>query len=361
MSGAALDITAMLRELGRGARAARALSREQARDVFAAMLAGEVDELRLGALLIAYRIKGETAQELCGMLDAAHATLAPMRLAPPAATTSAPVVIASYNGARRLPNLVPLLAMSLAARGLPVLVHGDGADGYGRVSSASVFAELGIRACTARAEIAAALDAQRLAFVPIDVLSPPLARLLALRERIAQRNSAHTVVKLLNPFSAPALRLVNYTHPPYRDILFELFNVVAPPPAPGVLLARGTEGEAAADPRRQVSVEWLADGLAQTVIASDSESGGIVALPAPDAFATAGWTGRVLAGKAAMPATLQRQIEVIVACSRGTGIDGVRRGIAAPDQAAGARFTEIVNVKRIGRIGVESLGEEVVK
>lgn len=360
MSGAALDITAMLRELGRGARAARALSREQARGVFAAMLAGEIDELRLGALLIAYRIKGETAQELCGMLDAAHATLSPMRLALPAATTNAPVVIASYNGARRLPNLVPLLAMSLAAHGVPVLVHGDGADGYGRVSSASVFAGLGIRACAAQSEIAAALDAQRLAFVPIEVLSPPLARLLALRERIAQRNSAHTVVKLLNPFSAPALRLVNYTHPPYRDILFELFNAVAPPPAPGVLLARGTEGEAAADPRRQVAVEWLADGLAQTAIAAVGEGGSAATLPAPDAASTAGWIARVLAGETAMPATLQRQIEVIAACSRGTGIGGLQH-IAAADRVAGARFTATVNVKRMGRIGVESPGEEVVE
>jgi len=360
MTGAALDITAMLRELGRGARAARPLSREQARGVFAAMLAGEIDELRLGALLIAYRIKGETAEELSGMLDAAHATLAPLRLAPSTAA-SAPVVIASYNGARRLPNLVPLLAMALAARGVPVLVHGDAADGYGRVSSASVLTELGIRACASPGEVAAALDSQRLAFVPIDVLSPPLARLLALRERIAQRNSAHTVVKLLNPFSVPALRLVNYTHPPYRDILFELFSMVAPPPAPGVLLARGTEGEAAADPRRQVAVEWLADGSAQTVIASDGEAGGTVALPAPDAISTAGWTARVLAGEAAMPATLQRQIELIVACSRGTGIDGVRRGITAADQAAGAHFTATVTVKRVGRIGAESLGEENVK
>ena len=361
MTGAALDITAMLRELGRGARAARALSREQARGVFAAMLAGEIDPLRLGALLIAYRIKGETAEELGGMLDAAHATLAPMRLAPPAATTSTPVVIASYNGARRLPNLVPLLAMSLAARGVPVLVHGDGADGYGRVSSASVFAELGIGACASQAEVAAALASQRPAFVPIDVLSPPLARLLALRERIAQRNSAHTVVKLLNPFTAPALRLVNYTHPPYRDTLFELFNAVAPPRAPGVLLARGTEGEATADPRRQVAVEWLADGSAQTVIASDGEAGGTVALPAPDAIGTAAWTARVLAGEAAMPATLQRQIEVIVACSRRPGVDDARRDIAATHPAVGARFTASATVKRTGRIGAESLGEEVVK
>lgn len=319
------DITAALRELGRGARTARALTREQARALFAAMLAGEIDDLRLGALLIAYRVKGETAEELAGMLDAAQLTLAPLSL--PAAPCT-PVVIASYNGARRLPNLVPLLALSLAARGVPVLVHGDAADGFGRLSSASVFAELGIAACASPAEAARVLAggrarvrshcAVRVAFVPIEVLSPPLARLLALRERLGLRNSAHTVVKLLNPFAGPALRLVNYTHPPYRNALFELFTQVAPPPAPGVLLARGSEGEAAADPRRQVEVEWLADGAAQTLVEA-ARGDGIEALPLPaiDAATTARWTERALAGEVAIPAPLRHQVETIVALCAG--------------------------------------------
>ncbi|MCI4567026.1 DNA-binding protein YbiB [Lysobacter sp. CFH 32150] len=307
----ALDITSLLRELGRGARTARSLSREQARGLFAAMLAGDIDELRLGALLIAYRIKGETAAELAGMLDAAQATLTPLPLP---TMSSAPVVIASYNGARRMPNLVPLLALSLAARGVPVLVHGDAADGHGRISSASVFAELGVRACTSLPMAAAALEAERFAFVPIDVLSPALLRLLALRERVALRNSAHTVAKLLNPFAAPVLRMVNYTHPPYRDTLFELFNTQAPPSAPGVLLARGTEGEATADPRRQVAVEWLADGVARTVIeAAYGDADAAVPLPETDAASTARWIERALAGGVAIPTTLQQQIDTIAA------------------------------------------------
>lgn len=315
MTTAAIDLTALLRELGRGARTARSISREQARGLFAAMLAEEIDDLRLGALLIAYRIKGETAEELAGMLDAAQATLAP--LAAPIEGV-APVVIASYNGARRLPNLVPLLALSLAARGVPVLVHGDAIDAYGRIGTASVFAELGVKAAATTAAAAAALRSRRLAFLPIDVLSPPLARLLALRERIGLRNSAHTVVKLLNPVHGTALRLVNYTHPPYRDALFDLFTRVAPPLAPGVLLARGSEGEAAADPRRQVEVEWLAGGAACTLIeAVRGDALQAVPLPAIDAVATARWSARALAGEVAIPAPLQQQIEAIATvCTR---------------------------------------------
>lgn len=338
----AMEITDLLRELGRGARTARALSRAQAHRLFAAMLAGEIDELRLGALLIAYRIKGETAEELAGMLDAAQATLTPLPLHTGA---TAPVVIASYNGARRLPNLVPLLALALAARGVPVLVHGEAADDHGRVSSASVFTALGVVACVSLAQATTRLEAQRLAFVPIEELSPPLARLLALRARVGLRNSAHTVVKLLNPIAGPVLRLVNYTHPPYRDALFELFVTATPPPAPGVLLARGHEGEAAADPRRQVALEWLADGRAQTVVeaapgVADVVADDLASLPETNATATARWTERVLAGEVAMPVMLQTQIETVVALASGV------RPLATTDEARGGKVAATVAVHR---------------
>jgi len=318
------QVIEMVRELGRGANTSRPLSREQSRALFAAILADEVDDLHLGALLIAYRIKGEEAEELAGMLEAAQATLS---LLPVPAGAPPPVVIASYNGARRLPNLVPLLALSLARRGLPVLVHGDAADSYGRISSASVFAALGVDECATLDETVRVLregrDAgtawpgARLAFVPTEVLSPPLARMLALRERIGLRNSAHTIVKLLDPFAGLSLRLVNYTHPPYRDALARLFTEILPPAAPGVLLARGCEGEAAADPRRRVAIEWLVDGACDVVQAAmhSGDSPG-VPLPGADAAVTAGWTREVLAANAAMPDPLQRQIDTVAAiCS----------------------------------------------
>lgn len=319
------DVVALLRELGRGPNTARPLPRAQARTLFAAMLAGEIDELLLGALLLAYRIKGEQAGELAGMLEAAQATL-PAFTQDPAAPFA--VSIPSYNGARRLPNLVPLLAILLAMRGIPVLVHGETTGEHGRVTSAAVFAALGIAACDSPAQAQQALlhgrDASLrfprlpLAFLPIATLSPPLARLLALRERLGLRNSAHNIAKLLDPFAAPSLRLVNFTHPPYRDALVELLSRHAPPAAPGVLLARGCEGEAAADPRRDVAIEWLADGACRSVAeprhGSDSEA---VPLPAIDADASARWTEAVLAGDARIPASLQRQLALVARhCSR---------------------------------------------
>lgn len=309
MTAPSLNLPELIHEIGRGARGARALSRAETRVLFAAMLDGTVGDLELGALLIAYRIKGETADELAGMLEAAQVALE--RIAAPHAAP-VPVVIPSYNGARRLANLTPLLALALARRGIPVLVHGDAGDDYGRISSASVFAALGIEACRDRGEIESALRGQRLAFAPVDVLAPALARLLHTRARIGVRGPAHTIAKLLQPFAGPALRLVNYTHPSYRDNIAALFADAELAGPAGLMLARGSEGEAVADPRRQVAVEWLHDGVATVLIDAIATVGPAPELPsARDAATTARWIERALAGAVAWPASLTRQIDAI--------------------------------------------------
>jgi len=307
----ALDLPNLIHELGRGARGARPLSRDDSRDLFAAALDGRISDLELGGIMIAYRIKGETADELAGMLDACQANLA--RIAAPTDTYATPVVIPSYNGARKLPNLTPLLALVLARRGVPVLVHGDAADGWGRVATASVFAALGIAACSDMADIELALQTRGVAFAPIEVLSPALARLIALRDRLGVRGPAHTLVKLIQPFAAPALRLVNYTHPQYRDEMTRLFLDARIAGPAGVLLARGSEGEAVADPRRQVAIEWLRDGVATTLVDAAPGDGALPQLPASrEAEPTARWIERALADESLLPLPLVRQIDTIV-------------------------------------------------
>jgi len=306
-----LDLPNLIHELGRGARGARPLSRDDSRDLFAAALDGRICDLELGGIMIAYRIKGETADELAGMLDACQANLA--RIAAPIDARATPVVIPSYNGARKLPNLTPLLALVLARRGVPVLVHGDAADGWGRVATASVFAALGIAACSDMADIELALQTRGVAFAPIEVLSPALARLIALRDRLGVRGPAHTLVKLIQPFAAPALRLVNYTHPQYRDEMTRLFLDARIAGPAGVLLARGSEGEAVADPRRQVAIEWLRDGVATTLVDAAPGDGALPQLPASrEAEPTARWIERALADESLLPLPLVRQIDTIV-------------------------------------------------
>ncbi|HEY0201294.1 MAG TPA: DNA-binding protein YbiB, partial [Burkholderiaceae bacterium] len=104
-----MAISQYIKEIGRGARGAKPLARAQAEDLFSQVLDGAVTDLEVGAFCLAMRIKGETADEMAGFLDATHA-----RLARFPATDRPLIVLPSYNGARRLPVLTPLLALLLA-------------------------------------------------------------------------------------------------------------------------------------------------------------------------------------------------------------------------------------------------------
>ena len=129
-----MAIAQYIKEIGRGRDGARPLSREQAADLFGQVLDGSVSELEVGAFCLAMRIKGETAHEMAGFLDATHARL--HRLP---ATRRPTIVLPSYNGARKLPVLTPLLALLLAREGLPVLIHGAATEST-RVFTSSVLA-----------------------------------------------------------------------------------------------------------------------------------------------------------------------------------------------------------------------------
>ncbi|MFC5429529.1 DNA-binding protein YbiB [Paraburkholderia denitrificans] len=299
-----------IKEIGRGPNGARALSPEDTHALYAAMLDGRVPDLELGAVLLAYRLKGESSDELAAMLAAAHASFAP--LASPAGDYRA-VSIPSYNGARKQPNLVPLLALLLAREGVPVLVHGVSSD-PGRVTSAEIFTALNLPEARDHADIEHRLEERRVAFASIEALAPKLARLLALRRRMGVRNSTHTLVKLLQPFAQPGLRLVNYTHPSYRESMRALFAAHPDAAAGGALLARGTEGEAVADTRRQVQVDWLHDGICETLIEPEHSSPDTPDIELPegrDAPTTAAWIEAVLRGDAPVPHALARQVETI--------------------------------------------------
>jgi anthranilate phosphoribosyltransferase len=299
-------IAHFIKEIGRGQKGARSISRDDAHALYAAMLEGRVPDIELGALLLALRIKGESVDELAGFLDAAHASLTP--LAPPGGAY-APVIVPSYNGSRKLPNLTPLMAGLLAREGVPVLVHGVTGD-PGRVTTAEIFAALGWGHAASPQEIAAAFHQGQPCFIPIDALAPRLAALLALRPVLGVRNSTHTLVKMLQPFAGPALRLISYTHPEYLQLLGEYFTQAAPRGQGGAFLMRGTEGETVANPHRAQQIDWFHDGERTVLAERDPPTDELAHLPeGRDAATTAGWISEVLQGRQPVPAPIASQVE----------------------------------------------------
>ena len=295
-----VSIAPYIKEIGRGKDGARSLSRAQAADLMGRILDGQVTDLELGAFCLAMRIKGETANEMAGFLDATHQRLHHVK----APTGQRVVVLPSYNGARKLPVLTPLLGLLLAREGVPVLMHGTPTESS-RVDASKVLAALGINTEVAPKKIANG----ELAFTPTSVLSPGLTRLLEVRRVVGLRNSAHSLVKLMNPVDGDAVVVGSYTHPEYATSMAEVFALM---PYRSVLL-RGTEGEPVADARRMPQMDGFING--QRELLQEAQSGSLAQLPdlpTLDAQATAHYTQRVLAGDLPVPAPIARQVECIL-------------------------------------------------
>ncbi len=295
-----MGISQYIKEIGRGKDGARPLTREQAADLFGQVLDGTVTDLEIGAFCLAMRIKGETPTEMAGFLDATHARL---NRVPACARTV--VVLPSYNGARKLPVLTPLLALLLAREGLPVLVHGTATERR-RVFVSEVLAALGVAARTTASPVAPG----DVAFVPTEVLCPGLKRLLDVRRVVGLRNPAHSLVKLMNPVEGSSLIVSSYTHPEYAASMAATFELIGA----NALLLRGTEGEPVADPRRTPPMDAFRHGLRVRV--EEAQGGSLVSLPdlpeAIDAASTAGYIQAVMAGRLSVPAPIARQVEHIL-------------------------------------------------
>ena len=318
-----MSIAAYIRDIGRGKEGARSLNALQAHDLMSQVLDGRVTDLEIGAFALAMRIKGESVDELSGFLEAVRERCMPVR------PHRSVVVLPSYNGARKLPNLTPLLALLLAQQGVAVLAHGPVHD-PARVTTAEIFHDLGLPVIHDAADFDTAFEAawsrREPVFVPIDVLCPPLARLLHVRRVVGLRNSGHTVAKLLDPCrGVSSLRVCNYTHPEYGELLTHFLQSTSA----NALLMRGTEGEPVADPRRVPRMDLFLGGRPNPHWSIAAHDGVLTELPVlprqNDAATTAIYIQSVVSGEKPAPTPLQQQCELL------------RRAVASLDEQAPPR------------------------
>lgn len=296
-----MGISQYLKEIGRGKQGARPLAREQAADLFGQVLDGTLTDLEIGAFCIAMRVKGETPEEMAGFLDATDARLQKVG----SHSGKAVVVLPSYNGARRLPVLTPLLAALVARSGQPVVIHGTATE-TSRVFVRDVLEAMDVAACSTPP----VLRDGEVAYVPTEVLCPGLKRLLDARRVIGLRNSAHSLVKLMNPCSGPAVIVSSYTHPEYAISMGQVFELTGAT----ALLLRGTEGEVVADARRLPQMEGFVRG--RRTLLQEGRKGTVTDLPElpreVDVATTVAFIRDVLAGRKQIPDSMALQVEHIL-------------------------------------------------
>ena len=301
-----MSIASYIREIGRGRDGARSLDSAQAHDLMSQVLDHRVTDLEIGAFALAMRIKGESVPELAGFLEAAHERCIAVR------TDVSTIVLPSYNGSRKIPNLTALLAMLLTQQGLRVLVHGPARDGS-RVTTAEIFRDLGLVCAGNAREVEDSWGRREPAFIRTETLCPPLARLLDVRNVVGLRNSGHTIAKLLVACrGGPLLRVINYTHPEYGTRLAELIAHTGA----NALLMRGTEGEPVADARRLQKIDVYLGGEHRPDLSLPGQTGVVTAMPVlprtSDAPTTASYIQAIVSGAMPAPPAIAAQVECLV-------------------------------------------------
>jgi len=134
-------------------------------------------------------------------------------------------------------------------------------------------------------------------------------KLLQVRRQTGLRNSAHSLVKLMNPITGPRLQVASYTHPEYATSMQQTLEYLQA----HALVLRGTEGEPVADPRKIPVMSCFVHGRKAPHLEIAPESTHLTTdLPiAMNANQTADFIGQILAGQIPVPPSIQAQTDLI--------------------------------------------------
>jgi anthranilate phosphoribosyltransferase len=210
-------IRALLRDLGQGPHAGRSLSREEARTFLDAIIDGHATPAQAGAFLLLERYKGETPDELLGLIDSVRARATTQLLRP---NVDGLLDIGSpYDGRLRTIMVSPAASIVAAACGVPVLMHGERNVGpkHG-LTVADVLDALGVPTDLPHEAVARSLEQIGIGYLRQERFAPDMARLAGLRDELALRTPINMVEKVYDPAGAP-YHLIGLTHLPYLDKL----------------------------------------------------------------------------------------------------------------------------------------------
>lgn len=204
-----------LRIIGKGKTGTRSLTQEEAFHAFSMILNGEVLDVQLGAFLMLLRVKEESVDELVGFVHATRTEFYQSTRFNPNLSLNLDLDWSSYAGKRKHYPWFLLAALTLAKHGYRIFMHGIHGHTANRLYTEEVLRYLGYPICQNQEDIAQQLDQCQFAYLPLSALSPVLHELMSLRRLLGLRSPIHTLVRLFNPFNAPAT-LQAIFHPAYR-------------------------------------------------------------------------------------------------------------------------------------------------
>ena len=173
----------------------RNLSRAEARSVMNEVMSGEATPAQIGGLLVALRVKGETANEIAGCAEAMREHVLAVR---PSRDDLVDTAGTGGDGARTI-NISTAAALVAAAAGAGVAKHGNRAVSSAS-GSADVLEALGFRLELPPAQIERSIDELGFGFLFAPTHHPAMRHAAPVRQELATR----TVFNVLGPLTNPA-------------------------------------------------------------------------------------------------------------------------------------------------------------
>ncbi|MDF2368885.1 glycosyl transferase family protein [Sneathiella sp.] len=240
-----------VRILGKGPKMWRDMTFDEARAAMNMVLSGEVEPLQLGAFLLLLRRKGETGEELAGMVAAARDHFLEENI-----TAEVDFDWPSYADRHRQQPWFILSAILLADQGYKVLMHGI--EGYvdGYAPTRPGLAVFGIPEATSLPDAAARLGGSNLVYLGLENFCPSVQALFELRPLLGVRTAVNTFGRDINPFRAP-YQLQGVFHPPYKALHLGTVRALD---QPNSLIFKGGGGEVQRNPMKPVLADALVDG-----------------------------------------------------------------------------------------------------
>ena len=173
----------------------QSLSEQEASDVFGIVMRGDATPAQLGGLLLALRVKGETAEEVAGAARALRAAM----IRVPAAGSHLVDTCGTGGGAVTTFNISTAAAFVAAGAGASVAKHGNRSF-TSQCGSADVIEALGVRIALDATQAAHALQEACITFLFAPHFHPAMKHAAPVRRELG----VPSVMNLLGPLANPA-------------------------------------------------------------------------------------------------------------------------------------------------------------
>ncbi|MFU8817244.1 MAG: anthranilate phosphoribosyltransferase [Pseudomonadales bacterium] len=197
------------------------LGQEEARSVFAQVMSGEATPAQIGGLLMAFRVKGETAEEIAGAAEAMRALSTRVEVDVPYLVDTC----GTGGSGAKLFNISTAAAFVAAAAGAHVAKHGNR-----KMTSASGSADL-LEAAGANLNLTPAQIAQCIRDVGVGFLFAQ-AHHSAMRHAapVRQELGVRTMMNVLGPLTNPAgarRQVIGVFSPMFQETLARVLKLLA--------------------------------------------------------------------------------------------------------------------------------------